>query len=642
MKKINEKFLAEFFGLGDSKEELGELAGIKEKLERIVYENNCDICAIDDDADGVYFIESGTAVVLGRDGSQINVLHSGQAFGEYAVLSGGKRLSTVRSHGRTVIYRMDGDDLLGFLRRHPNVYGEFMKRVYSQVSAKHSQILALSGKRRGVLKHPSNALPMSKRQVVIHYSLLLIIYLIAYLAVPAETAANWPVFLLPMALMLAYVLITKRTIESLLVSGILASILVYRAGLFAGFTDAVLDTMADMDNVFTVLVMALMGGMINLIFTSGGATAFEKMAEKTEKSPKSTLLTSLGIMAVTSIDDGLNMMCASYASHIPAKKNGIVREKLALFYSMLPTVLSSFLPLSLWGIFVIGTISATEKKAATLLFCRSIPFNFFSIITLLAMVALAFGLLPRNKQLKAAEKRYKDTGALWPEGSEKYLNYHDSEVWGRISNVMLPILVLAVASFAVRSALTKSFVVDSAVGLMIALAFMFLLYTFRGVMSQEQFVERLVDGMADATLPIVLYLLTTCFSTLLDALGLPLFFENLIDIFEKTKFLLPATSFVLSVLLTVVLGSSWSMYAITFPIVLKLVATLGLDPALFVGIIAGAGIAGEKICAFTAEATDVGTAVGINPDAAARIRISYALALSLITTVVYLIAGFFL
>jgi Na+/H+ antiporter NhaC len=207
---------------------------------------------------------------------------------------------------------------------------------------------------------------------------------------------------------------------------------------------------------------------------------------------------------------------------------------------------------------------------------------------------------------------------------------------------MLPILVLAVASFAVRSALTKSFVVDSAVGLMIALAFMFLLYTFRGVMSQEQFVERLVDGMADATLPIVLYLLTTCFSTLLDALGLPLFFENLIDIFEKTKFLLPATSFVLSVLLTVVLGSSWSMYAITFPIVLKLVATLGLDPALFVGIIAGAGIAGEKICAFTAEATDVGTAVGINPDAAARIRISYALALSLITTVVYLIAGFFL
>ena len=46
--------------MGDSKEELGELAGIKEKLERIVYENNCDICAIDDDADGVYFIRVTT------------------------------------------------------------------------------------------------------------------------------------------------------------------------------------------------------------------------------------------------------------------------------------------------------------------------------------------------------------------------------------------------------------------------------------------------------------------------------------------------------------------------------------------------------------------------------------------------------
>ena len=155
------------------------------------------------------------------------------------------------------------------------------------------------------------------------------IYALAYFLVPAGNVG--PYFALPLVLMLVYVLITKRTIESLLVSSILAAILVYRNGLFAGLTDAVLATMGEGDNVFTVLVMALMGGMINLIVASGGVTAFEKSASKIEKTEKSVFLASLGIMAATSIDDGLNLLCASYASHQPAKKVGIVREKLAVF-----------------------------------------------------------------------------------------------------------------------------------------------------------------------------------------------------------------------------------------------------------------------------------------------------------------------
>lgn len=640
MKKINEEFIAEFFGIGDSPEEKKELAHITGKLKRLVFENNTDICTIDDDPDGMFFIESGTAIVLGRDGSQLNVLHNGQYFGEYAVLSGEKRLSTVRAHGRCVVYKMESEDLLDYLREHRAVYSEFMKRVYSQVSSKHAHILTLSGRKRGVLNHPANDIPMTKKQIAIHYSILFLIYILAYFLVPVNTTV--PVFILPLILMLLYVLITKRTIESLLVSSILAAVLVYRNGMFAGLTDAILDTMGEMDNVFTVLVMALIGGMINLITVSGGVTAFEKKAAKIEKTPKSVFLTSMGIMAATSIDDGLNLLCASYASHFPAKKCGIVREKLALFYSLLPTVLSSFLPLSLWGIYVIGTLAATEKTGSTELFCRSIPYNFFSIITLIAMLLFSFGLLPKNRQLKEAEKRYKETSALWPSGSEGFLNYHSREVWGKISNVMLPILVLAVSSLAVRSLLSKKFVLDSAVGLMVAIAFMFILYTIRGIMSPEQFIDNLVDGIAGSMLPIILYLLTMCFASLLDSLGLHLYMESIIDVFDKTVVLLPVITFVFSLLLTIALGSSWSMYAIIFPIVLNLVKTMGLNPAFFVGVIAGAGIAGEKICPFTAEGTDVGIAVGINPAAAQKVRISYSLALSGITAFVYLISGFFI
>ncbi|MCR5094895.1 MAG: cyclic nucleotide-binding domain-containing protein [Lachnospiraceae bacterium] len=635
--RINERYIAEFFGIENSEEGAAELAEITARLTRMVFKNNVDICTVDGDPDGMFFIESGSALVLDRDGKQLNVLHVGQYFGEYAVLSGQKRLSTVRSLGRTVVYKMESADLQGFLSRHPEIYGEFMKRVYAQVSRKHSQILALTNTRRGILTHPSNELPLSARQLLIQYGTLFLIYVAAVLWAPAETSA--PVFLFPLAVMLLHVLITKRTLESLVVSGILAAILVYRTGIFTGYADSLIDTIGQRDNVFTILVMALMGGMINLIVYSGGVTAFEKTAARFSRTPRGIFLTSLGIMAVTSIDDNLNMLTGSYASYKPAKDKGVVREKLALFYTLLPTVLSSFFPLSLWAIFVTGILSSTLRINATPLFVASIPFNFFSLITLAAMILLALGRLPMNRQLREAEERFEKTGALWPRGSEKYLSSHDTEVWGKKTNVLLPILVMAVASLAIRSVLTKSFVTDSAVGLLVALAFMFLLYCFRGVMTPEQFMEHLVAGIAESALPIILYLLTINFSTLLDMLGLHVYLAGMIDIFRQAAFLLPAAAFLLSMLLTIVLGSSWSMYAIMFPIVLGIAGHLGIPAALMTGAIAGAGIAGEKNCAFTAEALNVGTAVGIDPNAVRKIRIFYSAVLTAITTAAYLIAG---
>lgn len=636
--RINDKYIRGFFDIEDTEEGNRELDEIKAGLKKMVFKNNEDICTVDTEGDGMYFIESGTVIVLDAEDTQINILHAGQYFGEYAVLSGEKRLSTVRSKGRTVVYKMEKDAMLGFLGKHHEIYGRFMKRVYSQLSTKHSQVVALTGMRKGVLTHPDNSRPLSKKQMIIQYGILFLIYMAAAFLVPENTTA--PVFLLPLVTMIVYVLITKRTVESLIASGILAAILVYRAGLFAGYADSLMDTMGASDNVFTVLVMALMGGMIELIVSCGGVTAFEKTAARYSKTQRSIFLTSLGIMALTSVDDGLNMMTASYASYNPAKKTGVVREKLALFYSMLPTVLSSFFPLSLWAIFVTGTLSATVKgDRATTLFCRSIPYNFFSMITLILMILFSFGMLPYNRQIKEADERYEKSKLLWPKGSEKYLSIHDKEIWGKKTNVILPIAVFAVASLATRSIITKSFITDSAVGLLTALAFMFLLYCFQGIITPEQFMEHLVKGISESSLPIVLYLLTINFSSLLDTLGLHVYLAQMIDIFKSMVWLFPAAAFLISMFLTMALGSSWSMYAIMFPIVLGLSSRMGLNSALMVGAIAGAGIAGEKNCAFTSDALNVGNAVGINPKDVKKLRIFYSIIITAIATVCYLAAG---
>ncbi len=636
-KKIDKNYIAAFFGIDDSKEGIEELAEIESKLSKVVYENGQDICKIDSEADGMYFIESGTVVVLDKNNRQINVLHVGQYFGEYAVLSGQKRLSTVRSKGRTVLYRMAGKDLLDFLYKHPNVYGELMKRVYAQLSGKHSQILSLSGARRGVLSHPSNSKPLSKKQMILQYGMILTVFFFALFLVPENKTL--PLFLIPAVFMLVYVLITKRTMESLIVSGILAAILVYRTGAFTGYADSVIDTMSRRDNAYTILVMALMGGMINLIVAAGGVTAFEKSFAGWCRDQKGIFLTSLFIMIITGIDDCLNMITASYTVYTPAKEKGVVREKLALFYSMLPTVLCSFIPLSLWGIFVTGTLFATVREEAVSLFVRSIVFNFYSIAVLIGMILFAFGLLPASRQLKESQKRYDETSELYPKGSEKYLSAHDTEVWGRISNVILPVIVLAVSSLTLRSITGKSFITDSAVGLLAALSFMFLLYGLRKTMTPEQFMQHLLQGISETSIPIMLYLLSINFASLLDTLGLHIYMAKAITAFNAVTAFLPAIIFILAMFLTIALGSSWSMYAIVFPIVIGLASHLSINPALLIGAVAGAGIAGEKNCAFTTDALNVATAVGIDPDAVKTLRIRYSTAFTVIAAFGYLIAG---
>lgn len=273
-------------------------------------------------------------------------------------------------------------------------------------------------------------------------------------------------------------------------------------------------------------------------------------------------------------------------------------------------------------------------------FCQSIPFNFFSILVVVTMLFYCFGKLPLTQRLKAADRRVEEGGSLWPKGSEKYLSLNEPKIWGKISNLMLPILFLAISSLVIRTVIAGRFMVDSAVGLTATLIFMFLLYCLQGLMTPEQFMEHLIAGIANSVLPILLYLLPICFSTLLGKLQLTEYFSEAVESIGMFGPIFPMIIFLFSMLLTIALGSSWSMYAIVFPIAIRFASLLGVNPALCIGAIAGAGIAGEKNCMFTADALNVGTAVGCNPDEVLKVRMSYSVIITAVAAMLYLVAGF--
>ncbi len=635
---INESYLRSFFGISADKEGDAEAAEVISRLERLQYTDGQNIITIDDEPDGMYFLESGTATVLDRGGEQLNIMHEGQCFGEYAVLSGERRMSTVRSLGRTVVFRLGNDDVMEILSRHPKVYGEFMKKVYDQVSGKHTQLLTLSRMKRGVLQAPENDTPLTHKKLLIQYGALAVIFVLCYFLIPGYI--NIPLFIPPLLLMTAYVIYTRRTVESLVVSGMLAAVLLFRNGLSVSYTDSLMKTMENEGNVFTVLVMALMGGMVELTEASGAVTAFKKLADSRLHEKRKARLALIGVMAVTAIDDCLNMLCASTSLRTVNDEMRIPREDSSLMLSMLPTCLSSFLPFSLWGIFVIANISTVPGVDSFSLLCKAIPLNFFAILTVLLMLAFCFGKLPRSGQLKSAEKRVDEGGKLWPEGSENYLVTEDPRIWGKIRNLLLPVVVLGVTSAVMRSIFSGSFVADSACGLIATLIFMFFFYCWQKLMSPAQFIDRLVTGIQNMTLPIILYLLSMCFSSLLEQEDMGEFLNNTVTGLSSVSKLMPAVMFLVFTLLTVALGSSWAMYAIAFPLGLRFAIVLGLNMPLCAGAICAAGIAGEKCCIFTSDSLSVGIAAGCDPDAVLKARMPYSIVISLLTLLAYAAAGF--
>ena len=104
-------------------------------------------------------------------------------------------------------------------------------------------------------------------------------------------------------------------------------------------------------------------------------------------------------------------------------------------------------------------------------------------------------------------------------------------------------IVLAAASLAVRSLHIGSFTMDSACGLVATLMVMFFLYCGQGLLSPEEFFEHLVAGIQNVTLPIILYLLTMCFTALLQQEALAPFFDQATALLGGyTRFLIPSRS----------------------------------------------------------------------------------------------------
>lgn len=477
-------------------------------------------------------------------------------------------------------------------------------------------------------------------------SLLAVIIIVAIsgvitLFIP-EGAESYGAFsLIPALFLIVYIFITKRILEALTLSALMGFIMIQNGNpqaVLGAFSESLLGVMMSEDIAWLLIVCGLMGSIISLIEKSGGAFAFGEWVSKRAKTEKSALLWTWVLGVVVFIDDYLNSLTVGSCMAPVTDRYKVSREKLSYIVDSTAAPLCVLVPITTWAVFASRLLEKNgwaPEGDGLIYFVKTIPFNFYAWIAALIVPVIILGIIPIFGPMKKAEIRAKETGVLAPPGSDKIDIRGGIEVEvpdnPKIMNFILPIVVLVGA--------TIYFDIDMEIGVLVTVAFMFVLYLAQNVMSADDFSDVAIQGIKNMILPLMLMVLAFLFAEVNDQIGFTAYvISNAATI--MTPALMPLIVFIVLAITEFITGTNWGMYVIAFPIVIPLAMELGVYMPLAVSAVLSAGVFGSHVCFYSDATVLTSAACGCNNFNHAITQAPFGLLAAAITAILYLIFGF--
>ena len=421
------------------------------------------------------------------------------------------------------------------------------------------------------------------------------IVILALLIVAAVKCANgvslantaWS--LLPPVIAIVLALITKEAYSALFIGVVVG-------GLFTcGFTPvATLDTIlndgliaAISANAGIFLFLVLLGIIVALVNAAGGSAAFGRWAETHIKTHAGAQLATFVLGILIFIDDYFNCLTVGSVMRPVTDSHKISRPKLAYLIDATAAPVCMIAPISSWAAAVSSTAEGLNTGMSGIeLFVKAIPYNLYSIMTfvfILAIIATRLDYGPMRKYEAKAAKG--DLSALAGQAGES------ANPNGRVIDLILPVLVLIVTCtvgmvyvggfFGADMSGDASFAGDfigafgntnAFVGLpwggIIVLVLTVIYLVARKVLSFKEAMACVPKGFIAMVPPIIILTLAVSLKTMINALGADVYVYDLM--FAASEWLysmLPAVIFVVACILAFASGTSWGTFGILIPIV---------------------------------------------------------------------------
>ncbi len=466
--------------------------------------------------------------------------------------------------------------------------------------------------------------------------------------------------LVPPIVAIALALITKEAYSSLFV-GILLGALMSAGGNFFGTIDNVaiegLSTSIS-DNAGIFLFLVFLGIVVALVNKSGASRAFGKWAENNIKTKTGAMLATFALGVLIFIDDYFNCLTVGSVMAPVTDAKKISRVKLAYLIDATAAPICMIAPISSWAAAVSGCVES-EQYSGIELFIRAIPYNFYSILTMVFVVTLAILNFDYGKMKEFEIKATKDgdLGALQLSDEEERTLKVDGPVQpahGTLIDLIIPILLLI--GFCVCGLLYNGYQAieeggfieafsntDAYVGLpwgsLLALVVIIAYLIIRKVITFEEAMECVPKGFIAMVPAITILTLATSLKSMTNALEASEFVRVAMLNAGGVQWILPALVFVVACLVAFATGTSWGTFGILIPIVSAIFPET--SHLFFVGIsacLAGA-VCGDH-CSPISDTTIMSSAgAHCNHINHVETQLPYAITVAAISFVCYLIAG---
>ena len=459
--------------------------------------------------------------------------------------------------------------------------------------------------------------------------------------------------LVPPIVAIVLALITKETYSSLFV-GILVGALFAAGFNVVGAMDTMINdgfigAIADGWNAGIFMFLVLLGIMVALINAAGGSAAFGRWAVKHVHTRVGALLATFLLGVLIFIDDYFNCLTVGSVMRPVTDSHKISREKLAYIIDATAAPICMIAPVSSWAAAVSATAQDLDSGISGIqLFIRAIPYNFYSLLTIVFVIGISVMGFDYGPMAKAELRAMKgELGALSKE--------EDHEVPGAsIWDMLLPVIVLIifcvigmmyVGGFWNGASLIDSFAdTDASVGLpwgcIVALMITFVYLLCRRVITFKEAAGCITKGFAAMVPAMLILTFALTLKNMTGLLGAADYVASLVEGAAAGLFaMLPAVIFLVALGLAFATGTSWGTFGILIPIVLPVFANS--PDLLMIGIsacLAGA-VCGDHISPISD--TTIMASAGANVDHIEHVstQLPYALTVAAISFVCYILAG---
>jgi Na+/H+ antiporter NhaC len=634
-KIITRAYMRDFFRLGDSEKDSTLLDYIMSRMVLKEFAHNKYICRAGDSAGAMYFIESGIINVRGANNEVINELQPGRYFGEYAALTGDKRMADVQACGTVQVYVLDIKVLHTVTHHNASIYGLFLKNAYDQAADRYRKLVKLLNLKRGI-NYSGARKKLTLPKLFLNYYVVFLVLFIALLFCPPLGKIHPAWLCSPVVFMVAYIAITKRALEALVLASLYCMIMLAKLNFLGAFCERVVGTITGSSDI--ILIIVLMGSLTRLFSASGSINALKKIADQKIKTAKGAMLAAFVSMICIAIDEYLSILINGACFTPIADDKRIPREKSAMVMGMSPGALCIISPLSLTGIYLSGLIATSSGQKD--LFFHAIRYNFAALATIVVILLLVLEKLPLAGDLRKAAVRVQNGGVLWPEGTDGADEEADSTYQGKVMNLLLPVLILIVSSIVAGTLEAGVFQVNVLYGMCITLIFAFFLYCFQQYMTPEQFFKNIVFGIESMIGPITLFLMGKCLAGGMEEIGFSAWLNDLVrNVIRGQMWLLPVLIFSVCTLVGALFDNPWAMYAIGMPIAVSFAESLRGNMALYVGAVCAAGLIGNEIA--LGDIFFIGPMLGINPMRYYRAKLPYVVFITALAFLAFAAAGWF-